>query len=210
MGQFEETGPEYPRPCAGTHEKQSKISVAPHIKWDLTLVRLPSVGWVVAAFSQVLGYWGNLGKLGPNTSKSWPGSKQKVIQRLWLFISHQMRPYSSVKGLWSVDWVLYTISQVLWNCCNLGKLHWNTPNYSQGHMKSNPKSSALHLTSNNVLLLCQGHLRVSYTCLRGIQALGQFGEKGPKYSQIIWSNTWKVFHSFQLHISHQVSFYSSV
>ena len=107
LGQFEETGPEYPRPCAGTHEKQSKISVAPHIEWDLTLVKLPSVGWVVAAFSQVLGYWGNLGKLGPNTSKSWPESKQKVIQRFRLFISHQMRPYSSVKGLWSVDWVLY-------------------------------------------------------------------------------------------------------
>ena len=84
-----------------------------------------------------------------------------------------------------LSFIYIPISQVLWNCCNLGKLHWNTPNHSQGHMKSNPKSSALHLTSNNVLLLCQGHLRVSYTCLRGIQALGQFGEKGPKYSQII-------------------------
>ena len=65
------------------------------------------------------------------------------------------------------------------------KLGSNTPNHLQGHTKSYPMSSAPHLTSNNVLLLYEGHLRlVVATCLRGFQALGRFGEIGPKHSQI--------------------------
>ena len=39
-------------------------------------------------------------------------------------------------------------SQVLRYWGNLGKLGPNTPNYAQGHMKSSPKSSVPHFTSN--------------------------------------------------------------
>ena len=48
------------------------------------------------------------------------------------------------------------------------------------------------------------------TCLMGVPALGQFGEMGDKYPQIIWNDMWKVIQSLQLHISNQVSFYSTL
>ena len=46
------------------------------------------------------------------------------------------------------------------------KLGPSTPNHVQGHIKSNlTKFSGPNLTSNEVLLLCQGHLRVQlYLC----------------------------------------------
>ena len=67
LGQFGEIRPEYPKSCAGTHEKNSKVfSSLFHIKWDLTLVSGPSVCRAIPV-SQILGCWGNLGKLGPNT-----------------------------------------------------------------------------------------------------------------------------------------------
>ena len=67
LGQFGEIRPEYPKSCAGTHEKNSKVfSSLFHIKWDLTLVLGPSLGRAIPV-SQVLKYWGNLGKLGPDT-----------------------------------------------------------------------------------------------------------------------------------------------
>ena len=62
------------------------------VTWDFTLVLWPSVGRAIPV-SQVLRYWGNLGKLG-----------------------------------------------------------LNTPNHMQGHIKSNPKSSDPHFTSNETLL----------------------------------------------------------
>ena len=93
IGQCGETDPKYPNACAGIHGKQSKVfSSLFHIRWDLTLVSLPSEGWAVP-ISQVLGYWGNSGKLGQNTQ-----------------------------------------------------------NQVQGHMKSNPKSSAPYFTSIETLL----------------------------------------------------------
>ena len=86
------------------------------------------------------------------------------------------------------------VSQVFGYWDNLGKLGLNSPNHAQRDMKSNPKTSVPYLTSNEVLLLCEGHLRVDlyqldvYICPAisvGAGALGQFGEIGPKYSQII-------------------------
>ena len=71
------------------------------------------------------------------------------------------------------------VSQVLRYWGNLGKLGLNTPNHVQGHLKSNPKSSAPWVTSNGTLLqhiivLCGS----SYTCFRGTWVLEQFGETG--------------------------------
>ena len=52
------------------------------------------------------------------------------------------------------------VSQVLRYWGNLGKLGPNTPNHVQGHMKSNPKSSAPCFTSSETLLSCQDPLWV--------------------------------------------------
>ena len=55
---------------------------------------------------------------------------------------------------------------------NLGKLDPNTPNHVQGPTKSNTKSSAPQLTSNKVLLLCQGDLGVVIRALWVFEHLG--------------------------------------
>ena len=74
-----------------------------------------------------------------------------------------------------VEWncaVLITTTPRYWG--NLGKLDPNIPNYAKRHTKSNPKTSAPHWTSNEVLLLCQGYLSVQlylscgYSSIRGI------------------------------------------
>ena len=44
------------------------------------------------------------------------------------------------------------VSQLLRYWCILGKLGLNAPNQVQGHMESNPKSSAPYFTSNETLL----------------------------------------------------------
>ena len=69
-----------------------------------------------------------------------------------------MRPYSSVKAFCGLSFI--PVSQVLGYLGNLGRLDPNTLNYVQGYMKSNPKSSTLYFTSNEILLWCQGFLWV--------------------------------------------------
>ena len=82
-----------------------------------------------------------------------------------------MRPYSSLKGPCGLSCTCFPVTRV-WG--SLGKLGLNIPNHAQGHSKSNPKTSSPHLTSDDVLLLCQGHLRVQlylsywYLSIRGI------------------------------------------
>ena len=145
---------------------QSKVfSYLFHIKWDVTLVSRASVGWVIPV-SQVLRYWGSLGKLGPNT-----------------------------------------------------------PNHAQGHTKRNPKTPAPHLTSNEVLLLCQSHLMVQLYLFYGYLSIRAMWENRAQIPhQIIWSDAWKVMQqlepdtpshgyviqSVKLHISHQMKSYSNV
>ena len=73
------------------------------------------------------------------------------------------------------------VSQVLRYRGNLGKLVPNTPNHTQGHMKSNTKSSALCFTTNQTLLQCQGPLWVELYLFHRYLGIGQFGEIGPKY-----------------------------
>ena len=99
-GQLRETGPEHPKSCEETHEKESKFFRSLfHVKWGLTLVSRLSVGWVIPV-SWVLGYLGNLGRLGPNT-----------------------------------------------------------PNHAQRHQKqSKVFSSSISISSDEILLLCQGDL----------------------------------------------------
>ena len=61
-----------------------------------------------------------------------------------------MRPYSSVKGFCGLSYTYFPGTWVL------GQFGETGPE----HPKTCTKTSAPHLTSNDVLLLCQGHLRV--------------------------------------------------
>ena len=108
----------------------------------------------------------------------------------------------------SVGWVI-PISQVLVYCGNLGKQDPNIPNHAQGHMKSNPKTSAPHLTSNEVLLLCQSHLRVQLYLSYGYLSIREISGNWVRIPQIMSTDTQNVVESFQHHISHWMSSYSS-
>ena len=55
-----------------------------------------------------------------------------------------------------------------------GKLDPNNPNHVQRHIKSNPELSASHSTWNEVLLKCQGNLRIElylFQCICGTRAI---------------------------------------
>ena len=66
-----------------------------------------------------------------------------------------MRPYSSVKAACWLSYTCFISARVFGS---LGRLGPNSPNHAQGHTKSNLKSSAPQLASDEVLLLCQGDL----------------------------------------------------
>ena len=163
------------------------------------LVSGPSVSWAIPV-SQILGFWAIWGNWAP-IPKIMCRDTWKVIQSLQLLVSHQIRPYSSIRALCGSSYTCFTgtrvlgqfgengpkypksctgtheksfkvfrllfyikwdltlvsrpsvgqaipISQVQRDWSNLGKLGPNAPNHAQGHMKSNPKSSAPHVTSN--------------------------------------------------------------
>ena len=50
----------------------------------------------------------------------------------------------------------------------------------------------------------------SYTCFTGTRVLGQFWGNWVQITQIMCRDTWKVIHSLQLLVSHQIRRYSSV
>ena len=89
--------------------------------------------------SHVFGYWGNLGKLDPNT----PNYVQRHMES---------NPKSSAPCFTSSLGRTIPVSQVLGCWGNLWKLGLNTPNHVEGHMKSNSKSSDPYFTSNETLL----------------------------------------------------------
>ena len=110
LGQFGETRLEYPKSCAGRHENQSKVlSSLFLINWDLTLVPKPLLVelYLVHRYSEIGAIWGNWPQIPQITCRNtW-----KVIQSLWILISHQLRPYSRVKVL---CWVSYTCFTGTW------------------------------------------------------------------------------------------------
>ena len=69
---------------------------------------------------------------------------RKVFRSLKLHISHQMRPYASVKTTCGSRGVRVTLE----------KLGVNTPNYVLGYTENNPKSSTPHFKSVQTLLKC--------------------------------------------------------
>ena len=66
-----------------------------------------------------------------------------------LHISHQMRPYSSVKAIQGSS---YTCFGVLEHWGNSGEFDSNTLNYGEGYTESYPKCSNPHFTSNEALV----------------------------------------------------------
>ena len=101
----------------------------------------------------------NFGKLDLNTPNHVQG--------------HMKILYSSVKGICGL---IFTFISVLEFWGSLGKLDPNTPNHAQEHIKSNPKTSGSHLTSNEVLLLCESHLRVQSYLSYGYFSIRGFGK----------------------------------
>ena len=98
--------------------------------------------WAIPV-SQVIGYWGNLGKLGPNTPNHVPGhTKSNSKSSDSYYTSNEtLVPRPSMGRT-------IPVSQVLKYCGNLEKLGMNTQNHAQGHTKSSLNSSAPHFTSN--------------------------------------------------------------
>ena len=104
------------------HKKKSEVfNFLSLIKWDLILVSRPTVGRAIPV-SQVHSYWGNLGKLGPNTPNHVQGH-MKVIQSLQLLVSHQMRPHSSVRALCGLSYTCFTGTRVLGQFGETGPKH---------------------------------------------------------------------------------------
>ena len=153
------------------------------------------MGWIIPV-SQVLRCWGNLEKLWVWIPQIMCRETWKIIQSLQLLVSHKMRSYSSVHSvchwlLWVfVGWVIYTCFP------GIGAIWGNWAQISQIMPRNTWK------VIQRLQLLIQHQMKsysytkviwgFSYICLMGIGALGQFGETGPKYPQITWSNTWKV------------------
>ena len=102
------------------------------------------------------------------------------------------------------------VSQVLRYWGNLGKLGPNTPNHVQGHMKSNPKSSAPCFTSNETLLQCQDSLWVELYLFHRQSGVEAIWGNWARLPQITCRDTWKVTQSLQILILHQMGPYSSV
>ena len=160
------------------------------------LVSKPSVGRIIP-LSPLLRYWGNLGKLGPNT----PNHVQRHMKS---------NPKSSAPDFTSNETLLQfmVLCGLSYTCFTgtrvqgyLGKLGPNTPNHVQGHMKNNPKSSAPRFTSNQLLLQCIGPLRVGLYLYYRYLDIRKFGETGPKYFKPC-VETHKVIQSFQHYVSH--------
>ena len=65
------------------------------------------MGWIMTV-SQILGYWGELEKLGLNTLSH----VQRHMKSLQLLISYQMRAYFSVKTLCELSYTCFTGTRV--------------------------------------------------------------------------------------------------
>ena len=169
------------------------------------LVSRPSVGRIIPV-SQVLRYWGNLGKLGPNTPNHVQGHMKSNPKSLAPFFTSNKTLLQCQDPL-RVELYLFNMYSgvgAIWG--NWARI---PPNLVQGHMKSNSKYSDPYFTLNETFLQCQGHLWVELyipvsQLLRYWGNLWKLGPNTPNHAQGHMKS------SLQLHISHQISFYSSV
>ena len=132
-------GPNIPNHVQG-HIKSNPKSLA--LRFASNKILLYGLSYTCLTGTQVFGQFGGT---GPQIPQIFCRDTWKLIQSPQILISHQLRPYSSVKALCGVS---YTVSQVLGYWERLRKLDPNIPNHVQGHMKINPKSSTPHFTSS--------------------------------------------------------------
>ena len=121
----------------------------------------------------------NLGKLGPNTPNHVQGHMKSNPKSSNVYFTSNETLFQ-FKALFGVIYTYFTGTGTIeetgteyWG--NFKKLGLNTSNHAEGHMKSNPKSSASHFTSNQLLLQSLGSLTVElylfyrYLGIRAIQ-----------------------------------------
>ena len=137
-----------------------------------------------------MGHKDNLRKLGPNNPNHYR-DVWKVIQSLLVHISHQIRPYSSIKAIW--EWCC-TFLRGIWTLGQFKKLDPNTSNQVQEHTESNAKFSVPHLTSIETSLLHQGHLMVELYLFYKYSGIRAIWGNLVQISQIIWRDTGKVIY----------------
>ena len=113
MGQFGEIGPKYPKSCAKTHEKkiQSLQLLVSHQMRTYSSVRaLCGLNYTCFTGTRVLRQFGEIGSEYPNSSA---GTNEKYPS-LQILVSHQMRPYSSVRALCGFSYTCFTGIGTIW------------------------------------------------------------------------------------------------
>ena len=151
--------------------------------------------------TRVLGQFGEIGSEYPN---SYAGTNEKYPS-LQILVSHQMRPYSSVRALCGFSYTCLTGIGTIWE---------NWARIPQITCRDTWKV----IQSLQILIL---HQMRPYSSVKGLlwgdlylfhrySGIGAIWGNLAQISQIMHRDTWKVIQSLQLHISHQISFYSSV
>ena len=138
------------------------------------------MGWVIPV-SQVLGYWGNLGKLDQNTpnyvqghtesnpkfSGSYFTSNETLLQcqgPLWVDL-YLFNSYSGIRAIWE-NWV--QIPQIM--CRDTIKVMQSFLHHILHWMRSYTSAEAIW--------------GLSFTCFGVLWVLGQFGKTGPQCPNI--------------------------
>ena len=97
LGQVRKIRPNCSKSWASIHRTSSTF----HIKWSLTKIQIQFEGWFTPVLVY-LGHWGKSRNLRPNTQ-----IHGCVIHSVKVHISHQMKPYSSVKVICLVKLYLF-------------------------------------------------------------------------------------------------------
>ena len=104
LGQIRKIVPKCSKSWASIHRKLSKVLNSTfYIKWSLTKIQIPFEGWFTPVLVY-LGHWGKSGKLQQNTQ-----IHKRVIQSVKLHVSHQMKPYSTVKVICGSSYTCFSI-----------------------------------------------------------------------------------------------------
>ena len=104
LGQIRKIVPKCSKSWASIHRKLSKVLNSTfYIKWSLTKIQIPFEGWFTPVLVY-LGHWAKSGKLQPNTQ-----IHKCVIQSVKLHVSHQMKPYSTVKVICGSSYTCFSI-----------------------------------------------------------------------------------------------------
>ena len=166
-----------------------KSSVHHFLSIDALLKSKSHLKGRVSPVLRYLGHYCNLEKLGPNVAQilqimvkeTW-----QVIQSLQFIISHHLISYSNPKAIWWSTFISFMVFGTLVQFEEIGpKWGPNSAIHGYGDMKSNPKFSADHLSSNDALLKSKSHLRVDFYKFYGIWGIsaiwGNWDQMGPKY-----------------------------